>query len=148
NTLNMVVVLIVVLVSGALSDRFGRKPLLLTSAVGVLAAAWPLFWLMHHPSPWFALAGQFGLTVLAGLYMGVVPVAMVEAFPEKLRCSAIAIGYNLCLGLFGGTAPMVATYLIGRSRDDLSPAYYLMAVAAVSLGAVLSLPETSRMPLR
>jgi len=75
-------------------------------------------------------------------------VTMVEAFPVKGRCTAIAVSYNLSLGLIGGTSPMVATYLIHRTHDDLSPAYYLMAAAAVSLVAVLTLRETSREPLR
>ena len=57
---------------------------------------------------------------------------MVEMFPAEVRCSASAIGYNLCIGLFGGTTPLIATYLVQRTADDFSPVYYLMAMAALS----------------
>jgi len=60
----------------------------------------------------------------------------------------MSISYNAAIGLFGGTAPMVAVYLIQRSHNDLSPAFYLMAMAAVSLAAVLSLKETAWSPMR
>jgi MHS family proline/betaine transporter-like MFS transporter len=72
---------------------------------------------------------------------------MVEAFPSEVRCSALSIGYNLCLGLIGGTTPMVTTYLIERTHDDLSPAYFMMAAAAVSLAVVVTLPETHKKQL-
>jgi MHS family proline/betaine transporter-like MFS transporter len=148
NTFNMVILLAVTPVAGLLSDRFGRKPLLIAGALGLFLAAWPLFWLMHHPNAGAALGGQAGFAVLSALFMGVVPVTMVEAFPARVRCTAIAVGYNISLGLIGGTVPMVATFLIERTHEDLSPAYYLMATAAVSLLTVLTLRETSRRPLR
>jgi MHS family proline/betaine transporter-like MFS transporter len=148
NTANMVLLLLLVPVAGALSDQLGRKPVLLAATVGVLLLAWPLFWLMHHPNVALVLLGQMGFAVLVALFLGVMPAAMVEAFPGRVRCSGLSVGYNLCLGVLGGTTPMVATYLIGRSHDDLSPAYYLMAAAAVSLCVILTLPETARAPLR
>jgi MHS family proline/betaine transporter-like MFS transporter len=60
----------------------------------------------------------------------------------------VSVAYNLCVGLLGGTTPLVATYLIARSHDDLAPAYYLMATAAVSTVVVLGLRETAGEPLR
>jgi MFS transporter, MHS family, proline/betaine transporter len=120
NTINMLILLLLMLLAGALSDRLGRKPLLIASALGTLVLAWPLFWLMHHPSFALMLAGQMGFAVLLGVFLWVGPVAMVEVFPARVRCSAYSVGYNLTLGLLGGTTPMVATYLIARSHDDLS----------------------------
>ncbi|MFM8270885.1 MAG: MFS transporter [Gemmata sp.] len=148
NTASMVLLLATQPFVAVLSDRVGRRPVLLAGCLGLLVAAYPLFWLLHHGNFWLVLGGQFGFAVLAATYNAVVPVTMVEAFPVKGRCTAIAVSYNLSLGLIGGTSPMVATYLIHRTHDDLSPAYYLMAAAAVSLVAVLTLRETSREPLR
>ena len=148
NTFNMAILLLIVPVAGALSDRVGRKPVLLAGTVGAILFAWPLFWMMHHPVFAMVLFGQMGFSVLIGLFLGVVPVTMVENFPGRVRCTGLSVGYNLCLGLIGGTTPVVTTYLIERSHDDLSPAYYMMLAAAVSTGVVLSLPETFKRALR
>src|SRR5207244_3931991 len=88
NTVNMLVLLLTLPLAGALSDRLGRRPVLLAAAGGALVLAWPLFWLLHHPHVVAALAGQMGLAVLLGLYLGVIPAAMVEATPSRVRCSA------------------------------------------------------------
>jgi MHS family proline/betaine transporter-like MFS transporter len=147
NTISMVVLLLMLPLAGALSDRLGRRPVLLTAAGGTLVLAWPLFWLLDHPHFAAALAGQMGLAVLLGLYLGAIPAAMVEATPARVRCSALSIGYNLCLGVVGGTAPMVAAALVEHA-GALSPAFYLMAAAGVTWAVVLRLPETAHAKLR
>lgn len=144
NTLNMIVLLVLIPFAGALSDRWGRKPILFGSVVGVLLFSQPLFWAMHHPNVLLILFGQMGFAILLGLFLGVVPVTMVEAFPGHVRCSALSISYNLCSGILGGTTPMVLTFLVERTHDDLSPAYYMMASALVSLVVILRLRETFR----
>jgi MHS family proline/betaine transporter-like MFS transporter len=140
NTVTMVALLAMFPLSGWLSDRVGRKPLLVAGIGGLLVLAWPLFWALHHPSVAWSFAGQLGFAVLIGLFGGALPVAMVEATPRAVRCSAIAIGYNVCVGLLGGMTPLVATWLIGRTHDDLAPAYYVMGAAVVSLVAAVRLP--------
>jgi MHS family proline/betaine transporter-like MFS transporter len=109
----------------------------------LLVLSWPLFWALHHPSASWSFVGQFGFAVFIGLFGGVLPVTMVEATPRALRCSAISLGYNVCLGVLGGLAPLVATWLIQRTRDDLSPAYVVMGAALVSLAVTVSLPKAS-----
>jgi len=148
NSASMVLLLLMMPLAGMLSDRLGRKPVLLVGAVGLLVLSWPLFWLMHHPATVVIMLGQAGFSLVLGLYLGALPAVVVEAFPRRVRCSAMSIAYNASIGLFGGTAPMVAVYLIQRSHNDLSPAFYLMAMAAVSLAAVLSLKETAWSPMR
>ena len=61
---------------------------------------------------------------------------MVEMFPAPVRCSGTAIGFKLCLGLFGGTTPFITTYLVARTSDDFIPAYTLMAAGLLSLLAL------------
>lgn len=147
NTLNMGILLLIVPLGGTLSDRVGRKPVLLATTLGTFVCAWPLFWMVHHPVFSMVLFGQMGFALLIGLFLGVTPVTMVENCPGRVRCTTLSVGYNLCLGLIGGTTPVVTTYLIERSHDDLSPAYYVMLAAAVSAGVVFSLPETNRRTL-
>jgi MHS family proline/betaine transporter-like MFS transporter len=143
NTLSLGVLVLTMLAAGALSDRVGRKPLLVGSALGTLALAWPLFWLMHQPVVSLMLVGQLGFAVLVGLFSGGIPAAMVEALPARVRVSAVSLAYNLSLGVLGGTTPMAATYLIAWSHDALAPAYYLMGAAVVSLGVALCWRETA-----
>jgi MHS family proline/betaine transporter-like MFS transporter len=144
NTVNMLALLAMFPLAGWLSDHVGRKPLLIAGIGGLLLLSWPLFWALHHPSsvPW-NFVGQFGFAVLFGLFGGAVPVTMVEIAPRAVRCSAISIGYNLSLGVLGGLSPLVATWLIERTHDDLAPAYYVMGAALISLVVAVRLPETS-----
>jgi len=66
-------------------------------------------------------------------------VAMVDLFPPRLRYSGMAIGYNLTLAIFGGTAPLVATWLITKTGDLTAPAWYLVAISAATLLFTLSM---------
>ncbi|MFA9473661.1 MAG: MFS transporter [Filomicrobium sp.] len=110
--------------------------------------AWPLWWPMHHQSFALILAGQIGFAILFGAGYAALSAVMVEILPTGVRFSASAVGYNFCMGLFGGTTPLVATYLVERTADDFTPAYYLMAAAAISLIATIQLPETAGKPLQ
>ena len=148
NSASMLVLLLMMPVAGLLADRVGRKPVLLVAVTGILVLSYPLFWLMHHPATAMIMLGQLGFAIILGLYLGTLPAVVVEIFPRRVRCSAMSISYNAAIGLFGGTAPMVAVYLIERSHNDLSTALYLMAMAAVSLAAVLSIKETAWSPMR
>jgi MHS family proline/betaine transporter-like MFS transporter len=64
---------------------------------------------------------------------------MVSLFPARLRYSAIALGYNISLAVFGGTAPLVATWLIHRTGDLAAPAWYLIGIAVITFLVTLTL---------
>src|SRR5262245_35957327 len=147
NTFSMVVSLPVLIAAGWLSDWIGRKPLMLLASMGGLIGALPLFWLLNHPSEVFAQLGQLGLVLLSGLYYGALPATLVEAAPSTVRCTAVALGYNLCVGLFGGLSPLVATWLVERTGDEIAPAFLIMAAAAVTFVTLLNFQETYRAPL-
>jgi MHS family proline/betaine transporter-like MFS transporter len=119
--------------------------MLLASMGGVIGAL-PLFWLLNHPSELHAQLGQLGLVVLMGLYYGALPATLVEAAPPTVRCTTVALGYNLCLGLFGGLSPLVATWLVERTGDEIAPAFLIMAAAAVTFVTLFTLRETYRAP--
>ena len=147
NTFSMVVSLPVLIAAGWLSDRVGRKPLMLLATMGGLIGALPLFWLLNHPSELFAQLGQLGLVLVSGLSYGALPGTLVEAAPPTVRCTAVALGYNLCVGLFGGLSPLAATWLVERTGDEVAPAFLIMAAAAVTLVTLFNFKETYRAPL-
>ena len=147
NTISMVVLLPVMLAMGWLSDRVGRRPVMMGAAVLAVVAAWPLFWLMHGPTPAMELAGQLGFVLALGAYMGCQPAMMVEAAPAEVRCTAIALGFNVTMGILGGVSPLVATWLVERTGNDYSPAFMVMAAGLASLLALTTFRETYRAPL-
>lgn len=152
NTATMIVLLTVLPIAGWLSDRVGARALLITGISGFLVLSWPLFWAVSQGSRAWSLVGQGGFAVLFGLFGGAFPVAMVETTPRAVRCSVIAIGYNICLGVLGGISPLVATWLIRVTHHNLAPAFYVMAAAVVSLVVALRLPlsplDRARAPVR
>jgi MHS family proline/betaine transporter-like MFS transporter len=104
----------------------------------------PFFALM---SGWAILIGQLGLTLAVGLFSGTLPTLMVESAPVRVRCTVVALGYNVTLGLIGGLTPLVATWLVYRTGDLLSPAYLIMGAAVLSFITLFFFKETYRSPL-
>ena len=147
NSANMVVLLAVILVVSRLSDRIGRKPILAGAAIGLLLFSWPLMALMQAGDVISVFLGQLGFALLIGSYGAVNPIAICEIFPRHVRCSAVSTAYNIAFGLAGGTAPAVATWLIDFTGRPSVPAAYIMACAAISVAAVLSVRASSKQSL-
>src|SRR5262245_59975353 len=144
NSVSMAALLPVMVVTGLLNDRFGRKPFMLLACVLGFVAAVPLFWLLHSPSPLSAQLGQLGLVLIIGLYCGTQPTIMVESTPLAVRCTAVSLGYNICLGIIGGVTPLVATWLVQRTETEIAPAFMIMAAAAITFATLLGFRETYR----
>jgi MFS transporter, MHS family, proline/betaine transporter len=147
NTIGMAAAVLMLPVAGAISDRVGRKPMLLASAGAIIVFAWPLFNLMWHPKLGAQLLSQIIFACLVALFVGVAPVTAAEAFPANVRCTGVGLSHNLCMALLGGTAPMVATYLIDKTDNEMIPPIYMIAAAIVSMLFVLSMKETGKTAL-
>ncbi|MHC1557573.1 MFS transporter [Actinomycetospora sp. C-140] len=135
-------------VGGArLSDRVGRRTVLLASVVGLLVLSYPSFLLITSGTFGLIACGLVLFGLLAGAYAAVINAALVELFPTRVRVSGHGITYNLSVALFGGSAPYLLTWLGSLTGSTMVGAYYVMVLAVVSLPAVLALRETARKPL-
>jgi len=132
NSIGLALMMIMTPFLGALSDRIGRKTVLLIGAAGLILASVPLLGWMGHGSILSIVTGQFGFELFVGCFAGASPSFMVEAFPKHVRCSGLSVGYNLSMSIFGGTLPMVAVYLVTETGNALSPAWYLVVVSVIS----------------
>ncbi|MCH6471682.1 MFS transporter [Sinomonas terrae] len=136
-----------IFLTGLASDRFGRRRVLITASVLFAVLTVPAFMLLD--------AGNFAVILLVEIFLGgmltlndgTLPSFLAELFPTRIRYSGFAVSFNLANALFGGTAPFVATLLIGVLHTKLAPAWYLVAAALVSLVAVLCAKETYKKPL-
>ena len=73
-----------------------------------------------------------------GIQFGVLQAMMVETTPVEIRCTALAVGNNVAWSILGGTTPLVATWLVYRTADSLSPAYLIAGAAAITFVALLA----------
>lgn len=133
---------------GALSDRIGRKPLLYAGGFGFAVFAYPLFLLLNSGSLAAAVTAHAALAALESVFVSASLAAGAELFATRVRSSGYSIGYNVSVAVFGGTAPYVATWLVDRTGNQIAPAFYVIAAAAVSLATLLTMRETARQPLR
>jgi MHS family proline/betaine transporter-like MFS transporter len=132
NTGSMLVLIPVMMIAGALSDKFNPRLLMMFASGLTVICAWPLFWAMHSDTLLHVMIGQIGFSLLLGVYLGVAPAYMVQVIPPNVRCTAAGFSYNVTLGIAGGLTPMFATWLVSRLEDDLSPSYMVIVAALIS----------------
>src|SRR5690606_15252178 len=125
NTAVMVLAVVLIPIGGRLGDIFGiDRVLLVTSGLGAVLCV-PLYMVLGRPDPWLSFLGQLGLVLIAAPFIGCFATRMALIFPRALRMSGFSLAYNVGLTIFGGTAPLVASWLIAHEAGDLSPAYLL-----------------------
>jgi MFS family permease len=132
-------------VMGALSDRVGRKPLLVTASVLGLVAAYPLMlWLVAAPSFGRLLAVELLLAAIYATYNGAFIVYLTEVIPPHVRTVGFSLAYSLATAIFGGFTPAISTALIGATGDKAIPGAWCAAAAGLSLLALLIGQRLSR----
>lgn len=136
-----------ILVVGRLSDRFGRRRVLMAGSVAFMLLTVPMFMVLGSKSIIVATLVMIALGGMLTLNDGCLPSFLAEQFPTAVRYSGFAVSFNLANALFGGSAPFISTSLIKWTGNNLAPAWYLAAAAAISLLAVYKASETARRPL-
>ena len=138
-------------VMGALSDRIGRRPILIACTVVALLTAYPaLAWLVSAPSFGRLLAVELWLSFLYGSYNGAMVVCLTEIMPVAVRTAGFSVAYSLATALFGGFTPAVSTYLIHVTGNRAMPGAWLSFAAVCGLVAALLLGRpyaSARSPL-
>lgn len=129
---------------GALSDRFGRKPLIISTIVLSIVLTIPAFMLASSATFSSALLGQALLGVNYGFFWGTFGIAVVEMFPARTRVTGATMSFNIGYTIFGGSAPFIGTWLLLKTADNLSPAYYIVSISLFALIAAVTMRETFR----
>jgi MFS family permease len=138
--------LVWLLVMGGLSDKVGRRPLLLTFAVLTIATAYPaLSWLVSAPSFGRLLAVELWLSLMFGGYNGAMGVFLTEIMPSEARSSGVSLAISLAT-ILGGFTPAISTYLIHVTGNRAIPGAWLSFAAA--LGLIAAIVLSPREPMR
>jgi metabolite-proton symporter len=125
-------------IMGSLSDRIGRRPLLLACTILMLTTAYPaMLWLVKDPSFARLLAVELWLSFMYGSYNGAMVVFLTEIMPIEVRTSGFALAYSLATAIFGGFTPALSTYLIHVTGNRAVPGLWLSFAAACGLIAAL-----------
>jgi MHS family alpha-ketoglutarate permease-like MFS transporter len=146
STIALVFFMLIQPVIGALSDRVGRKPLLITFAALFVVGIVPALHVVSTAGFWAVLGiVLLGMLVLSG-YTSIAAAVNAETIPTHVRAAGIGFPYSLTVALFGGTAPFMGTLFAGWGNPGLF-GWYVAVLAAISLVVYLFLKETAREPL-
>ncbi|TWR83691.1 MFS transporter [Pseudomonas saxonica] len=148
STVSLATYIGLIFMMGKLSDRYGRKTMLVTASVLFLLLTFPLFGMLGNPSLVVILMIQIAFGAILAMNDGTLPCFLAEIFPTRVRFSGFAFSFNVANAVFGGTAPFIATWLIHMTGNKMAPAWYLLAAAAVALVAMLASRETAHKALQ
>jgi len=142
------VVVVLTPLVGALTDRVGRRPLILACALLNLVFDYPLFLLAIRGGTFASLLmALICNAVFQALYTGTIPSILAEMFPTRVRYTALSVSYGFAVVLFGGFAPLISTWLVDVTGNPFAPAFYVMTGGALSAIAILSMKEYRNAPL-
>jgi MFS family permease len=125
---------------GALSDRIGRRPLLVGCTLLMIATAYPaMLWLVSAPSFGSLLMVELWLSFIYGSYNGAMVVFLTEIMPVDVRTAGFSLAYSLATAIFGGFTPAISTYLIHLTGNRAVPGLWLSFAAACGLTAAIAI---------
>lgn len=145
---SLVAICIAIPFMGSLSDRIGRKKVIARSAIAMAIVGIPSYALIGTGQMGLAILGACIMAVAFAGHTAVIHILIVELFPTRVRYSAYGLGYNVSSALFGGTAPLLMTWLISSTGNIYMPAFYAVLTALGTLLAVSTVKDRAHLPLR
>jgi MFS transporter, MHS family, proline/betaine transporter len=145
NTIGLLALLVAIPTMGRLSDRFGRKPLLIACCICFVVVPYPVFHFLLSGSASYGelIVVQIVFALMISMFSGAGPAAIAEIFPTRNRSTWMTSGYALSVAIFGGFAPFISVWLIGRFNSPVAHSFYLVAAAVVSTAVIMRLRETA-----
>ena len=147
-TLSLCAYVLLIFMMGSLSDRFGRKTMLIAASVCFILFSVPLFSMISSNALMHILMIQIAFGAMLTINDGTLACFLAEVFPTKVRYTGFAFTFNMANALLGGTAPFVCTWLIQTTGNKMMPAWYLVFFSAVALVAMLFIKETAHKRLK
>ncbi|MGV3467203.1 MAG: MFS transporter, partial [Heyndrickxia sp.] len=144
----MFIMIPIVLLMGYFSDRIGNKRLILGGLIGLVLLSIPSFKLIESGTNWMVFLGLMILAVLLATFEATMPSMLPSLFFTQVRYVALAITFNISVSLFGGTTPLVMSWLIEATGNRMVPAYYVMAACLIGIITMLFVTETTGKSLR
>lgn len=143
----LVIMALCIPLTGKLSDRIGRRPVLWMGAGSTIVLAVPSFLFIGMGPIWSTLLGLALLAIPVTFYVANLASSLPALFPTASRYGAMGIAYNFAVAIFGGTAPLIMQGLITATGDDMMPAYYLIATSIIGAIAVGIMKESANRPM-
>lgn len=147
NVCGLIAIIIMIPLMARLSDRIGRKPVLVISAIAMALVSYPMFELITTGQMHLAITGAVIMAMAFAGHAAVVHTVLLEMFPTSVRYSAYSIGFSLSTIIFGGSAPLVMTEIIKTTHDSMVPAYAAVITSIITLVAISFVKETKGQPL-
>jgi MHS family proline/betaine transporter-like MFS transporter len=147
STACLTIFILLIPLMGLLSDRIGRKPLLMASCIGYIVLGYFFFAMAGSGEPALAFMAQLLMVGFLAPYTGAGPAFYAEIFPTQVRYTGLSMAYNIAVTIFGGFAPFISTLLIKLTDNPRAPAIYVTLAAAVTLVILWRTRERAFEPL-
>lgn len=141
NTLNLILFSFLEVIAGAISDYVGRRIFLRIGSIAFMLGGYGIFYLLTLDNNLLLVLVLLTIAIFSSVITGTFPTTIMELFPTKVRYTGLAISYNIAFAIFGGLSPLIATYLIKVTGNNLAPSYYLLASALACFLATIKLRD-------
>ncbi len=143
NTMILILLIVLDVFFGWFSDKVGRKPLMLIGAIGLMCFSYPLYVMIAQGAFVAVVVAQIFFTILAASFQGPLMALTLDLIPVAVRYTLGSLSYNLAYSIFGGTAPLVAMYLITKTTNVAIPGLYLSMSAVVAVAILIATKKMS-----